>query len=287
MAKLIVHFPETALSKLEEVSFLLKRNKALGDYLRVSDIRSYTAAFKEAQPFFDAQQTLMGKKKKKPVEGEEEEQPPEEEPAPVGFVSSILDDQRVFALAGISFGEQDALRIQLSLKKLSATTSAQQVRFFGRIRGTVKDYFIAEATVEGGEDDAKDGDEASEPNIEEKGTGVNKFTYFVTTDLLSGQWTKLPDLKPSQIMAARQIKVKFTGDLQRKVFTNPYFFGTEMHYLRAQIARIAHSTAIMPRRLWKLSEDNERDIEEATTEEGDPVPYPSVLQLANAGEWGH
>jgi radial spoke head protein 4A len=109
----------------------------------------------------------------------------------------------------------------------------------------------------------------------------------VTTDLLSGKWTRLPDLKPSQIRAARQIKVKFTGDLQRKVFTNPFFFGLEIHYLRAQIARIAHSTAIMPRRLWKLSEDNDRDIEEATTEEGDPIPYPSVLQLANAGEWGH
>ena len=67
----------------------------------------------------------MGKKKKQPVEGEEEEQPLEEEPAPIGYVSSILDDQKVFAQAGISFGEQDALRIQLCLKKLSSTTQAQ------------------------------------------------------------------------------------------------------------------------------------------------------------------
>jgi hypothetical protein len=55
----------------------------------------------------------------------------------------------------------------------------------------------------------------------------------VATDLIKGSWTKLPDLKPSQIKAARQIKVLFTGDLNRKIFTNPFFFGLEMHYLRA------------------------------------------------------
>jgi len=60
-----------------------------------------------------------------------------------------------------------------------------------------------------------------------------------------------------------------------------------MHYLRAQIARIVHSTTIIPRRMWKITEDNDREIEEATNDEGESVPYPSVLQLANASEWGH
>ena len=53
----------------------------------------------------------MGKKKKKPVEGEEEEVQAEEEGPPIGYVSNILEDQKLFALAGVSFGEQDALRI--------------------------------------------------------------------------------------------------------------------------------------------------------------------------------
>jgi hypothetical protein len=61
----------------------------------------------------EAQQNLMGKKKKKLVEGEEEEVPAEveEEGPPIGYVSNILEDQKLFALAGVSFGEQDALRI--------------------------------------------------------------------------------------------------------------------------------------------------------------------------------
>ena len=55
----------------------------------------------------------MGKKKKKLAEGEEEEVPAEveEEGPPIGYVSNILEDQKLFALAGVSFGEQDALRI--------------------------------------------------------------------------------------------------------------------------------------------------------------------------------
>ena len=81
--------------------------------------------------------------------------------------------------------------------------------------------------------------------MEEKGTGVNRFTYYVTTDVFSA-WTKLPDLAPRHIAAARQLKVLFTGNLEREIISNPFFHGQEKHYLRAQIARISHSTALVP-----------------------------------------
>ncbi len=88
---------------------------------------------------------------------------------------------------------------------------------------------MAEGTLEGGDD----GEEVERPpEFEARGTGVNKFVYWVTTDIL-GKWTKLPDLLPSDIEASRQIKVLLTGDLERKIFTNPFFFGQEKHYLRA------------------------------------------------------
>jgi radial spoke head protein 4A len=61
--------------------------------------------------------------------------------------------------------------------------------------------------------------------------------YWVTNNVLNS-WTKLPDLNPSDIKAARKIKVLFSGNLDRKIQTNPFFFGLEKHYLRAQIARI-------------------------------------------------
>lgn len=39
--------------------------------------------------------------------------------------------------------------------------------------------------------------------------------------------------------------------------------------------------------MWKLVEDNDREIEENTNEDGDPLPFPSIDQLGNAAEWGH
>jgi hypothetical protein len=59
------------------------------------------------------------------------------------------------------------------LKKFAAEFNATSTRFFGKITGTVSDYYIVEATVEGGEDEGAEGEE-KEPGFDAKGaTGVN------------------------------------------------------------------------------------------------------------------
>lgn len=75
--------------------------------------------------------------------------------------------------------------------------SAASLKLFGKINGTEKDYYIVEAVVEG-EDEADADGEEKDADFEPKGTGVNKFTYFVSQDSLS-EWIKLPDLSPKQI----------------------------------------------------------------------------------------
>jgi hypothetical protein len=58
--------------------------------------------------------------------------------------------------------------------------------------------------------------------------------------------------------------VAFTGELNRQIFTNPHFFGQEKHYLRAQIARIMHSTTLVPKGIYKVQEaegETPREIE--------------------------
>jgi hypothetical protein len=40
-------------------------------------------------------------------------------------------------------------------------------------------------------------------------------------------------LLPKDIQAARSIKVTFSGNLERAIITNPFFFGKEKHFLRA------------------------------------------------------
>ena len=74
-------------------------------------------------------------------------------------------------------------------------------------------------------------------NWEARGTGINKNTYWVTTDIL-GDWVELPLIGPDHITVARQIRYVFSGELDRKVVTNPNFNGLEKHLLKAQIVRI-------------------------------------------------
>ena len=132
--------------------------------------------------------------------------------------------------AGISFGDKETYRLQKALAKLSQTSKANNLKFWGKINGTEKDYYIAEGSIEAEGDDEERG-----PDFEARGSGVNEFVYWVTDSSLS-EWTQLPDLSPSDVDAARQIKVLFTGDLEHSIITNPFFFGKEKNYLRAQIA---------------------------------------------------
>lgn len=113
----------------------------------------------------------------------------------------------------------------MSLKKLATESAATNLAFFGKIRGTVTDYYIIEATVEVDPEGGKEGMEAP-------GSGVNKSVFYVSKDSFSN-WSRLPDLAPAEITAAREINILFTGDLTRKIICNPFFFGTEAEYLRA------------------------------------------------------
>ena len=128
--------------------------------------------------------------------------------------------------------------LQKSLQKLAASQQCSFIRFFGKIRGTQADYYVVEATAEGGEEPAEEEEgnegaaEEKDPNQEEKGTGVNKYTYFVTNSPFS-PWSRLPDLSPTQISAARGIKFMFSGNLENDIICNPFFFGKEKHLLRA------------------------------------------------------
>jgi radial spoke head protein 4/6 len=122
------------------------------------------------------------------------------------------------------------------------------LRLWGKIRGTQKDYYIAEGSLEGG---AAEGEGEPPADFEPRGTGVNKFVYWATNSPMDA-WTQLPDLKPVDIINARSIKHSFSGNLDQKIFTNPFYDNTEKVYLRAQIARIAHSTTLVPKGLFRF-----------------------------------
>lgn len=79
------------------------------------------------------------------------------------------------------------------------------------------------------------------------------MTYWVTTDLLSGDWKELPLVNPDQINISRKIKYLFTGNLEQDIITNPYFHGKEKHLLKCQIVRINYSCTLVPRTMFNVN----------------------------------
>lgn len=60
----------------------------------------------------------------------------------------------------------------------------------------------------------------------------------------------------------------FSGDLEKKIITNPFFFKREKNFLRAQIARITFSTTLAPKGMFRTLEDNAKEIEDNNPAEG-------------------
>ena len=149
------------------------------------------------------------------------------------------------------------------------------MRLWGKIKGTECDYYVAEGVVEpaGGEE----GEEPAAPTepVEARGAGVNKYCYFVCNSPNAG-WSELPDLKPSDIVNARCIKHTFSGDLNKDIFTNPFYFQKEKVYLRAQIARITASTTLTPSGLYEFEEESTREIKAKEGDEEKPLVIPTV-----------
>lgn len=102
-----------------------------------------------------------------------------------------MNESKVFTWAGIGFGEQETYRLQKSIKKLAAAKPHKSIRFFGKIYGTERDYYIVEASGEVAEEEeeekAADGDAEPDPLLEARGSGVNELTYYVAQDSLS-EW---------------------------------------------------------------------------------------------------
>lgn len=146
---------------------------------------------------------------------------------------------------------------------------------WGKIQGSAKDYYVAEGEKEGGAE--------APPEVEARGTGVNKNVYWVT-DSVTGEWTELPDAVPDTINLARQVKLIFTGEPEASMVTNPYFAGKEKELLRAQIARITQTTSIVPKGYFKKQEDSEREIVEVGEEER---KLPGFEDLRHLHGWCH
>ena len=74
----------------------------------------------------------------------------------IGFMPDLMSlNKSVYQWAGIDLGEYNALLLQKSLKKLTAENGISNLRLWGKILGTEKDYYIAEGQSEAPESGAE------------------------------------------------------------------------------------------------------------------------------------
>lgn len=168
------------------------------------------------------------------------------------FVIPNFDEEaEMLEWAGVCFGEEDTYRLGKAVKRLAVMSGADRIRFVAKLFGTKKDYWVCSGHLPGS-------DELDRPRDQEvRGKGCNSLVYWVTDDLLS-DWIQLPDVRPEHIVASRMIKHVMTGDLNASIDSNPPFPGKERHFVRAQLARIFHATAMVPKDppLFEIDEES-------------------------------
>lgn len=184
----------------------------------------------------------------------------------------------------VSLGKEETYLTLLAIRNLVAEKNLQSVRLFGKIFGSGNDYLVVESERRPEDDESEEAEEPAAPAPaanefakpteladdemptsthkpnppipKEAGTGVNRYVYYVC-NYPGAEWTRLPDATPAHIQTARKIRKAFTGNLDAKIVSHPPFHGTEAHYLRAQIARIAATTVVSPNGYYKFDEEEE------------------------------
>ena len=194
---LVIHSPHKALDEFEEVSYLLKNKDKIDmkQFLNIEEDHPYA---RHSDDIAELTKDFIAKARKYfekavPAGGAEEEGEGGggEAPAPVGFIQDLIADANIYQWAGIGFGESETLLLMKSLKALAAKSGASQIRFWGKIYGIEKDYYIAEGNVEGGGEEGGEGEKPAD--MEARGAGVNKYVYWATSSPLD-DWIQLPDL---------------------------------------------------------------------------------------------
>ena len=208
---------------------------------------------------------------------------PEGEVTPITSINYVPDYHALFkkiSWAGVGMSEKESYLLSNSLRNLAAKLQAGLITFFGKIFGTEKDYYIAQIS-----ELEPQGEPNYDPDQEHrKEDGVNFFTYYVTNDLTQ-EWVELPDIKPRQIIVARQIRYAFTGNLKRKIYSNPHFDGLEEHLLRCQISRIYHGTKLVPSLNHYTVEDAENPFRPfVVNEKPKQLKHKDLIDLKN---WIH
>ena len=199
------------------------------------------------------------------------------------YMEDILQHSKLFEWGGVSFSDEEWYKIRMSMKKILLENDCEYLRFFGKIFGINSDYYIIQGLLK------TYPMHNPQVHVESRGNeGINRFTFWVSNSLLES-WYELPDITHEQIVVSRRFKYHLTGDLNAKVKSFVSFPGKEMHLLKCQIIRILHSSCIVPKGYYKISENFKEQLEGKVTELDEEFKSPTFEEMKGLeGEsWVH
>lgn len=199
------------------------------------------------------------------------------------YMEDILAHSKLFEWGGVSFSEEQWYKIRMAMKKILAENDCEFLRFFGKIFGKNADYYIIQGLPK------KYPMQNPTPHVESRGNeGINRYTFWVSSSVLE-TWTELPDITKEQLVTSRYFKYIFTGKLNNSVNSFVPFPGQEKHLLKCQIVRILHSSSIVPKGLYKLSENFKEQLEGKVTEFDEEFKSPTFEEMKSpeAESWVH
>ena len=199
------------------------------------------------------------------------------------YMEDVLQQSKLFEWGGISFSDEEWYKIRMAMKKILIENDCEFLRFFGKIYGINSDYYIIQGLLK------TYPMKNPQVHVESRGNeGINRFTFWVSNSILES-WYELPDITHEQIVASRRFKYHLTGDLNSKVKSFVSFPGKEMHLLKCQIVRILHSSCIVPKGYYKISENFKEQLEGKVTEIDEEFKSPTFEEMKGPeGEsWVH
>lgn len=208
-------------------------------------------------------------------------------PKPSCAMPDYMVEADGLAWAGAGFSDMESYKVMCSIRNLATRENEgiKQMRFWGKILGTESDYYIVEAEREAQPDYEVEKEGETAPDS--KALLYSWYAYYAANDLC-GAWTKLPDLRPRELRAARQIRKLFSGKLDAKVITHPYFDGTEASLLRAQIALISADTVLGIKGMYLPGEDEPLHLNRISMDLLNPEwKPPPISDFANPATWVH
>ena len=199
------------------------------------------------------------------------------------YMEDILQQSKLLEWGGVSFSDEEWYKIRMAMKKILLENNCQYLRFFGKIYGINSDYYIIQGLLK------TYPMKNPQIHVETRGNeGINRYTFWVSNSILES-WYELPDITHEQIISSRRFKYHLTGDLNSKVKSFVSFPGKEMHLLKCQIIRILHSSCIVPKGYYKISENFKEQLEGKVTEIDEEFKSPTFEEMKGPeGEsWVH